>query len=60
MCIRDSPDTARSVWGSLPVNTINRKESGYGVDTTDVSTTADNTRLNELADKSKFATPDFY
>lgn len=54
------PDTARSVWGSLPVNTINRKESGYGVDTTDVSTTADNTRLNELADKSKFATPDFY
>jgi len=54
------PDTARSVWGSLPVNTINRKESGYGVDTTDVSTTADNTRLNELADKSKFAIPDLY
>ena len=54
------PDTARSVWGSLPVNTINRRESGYGVDTTDVSTTADHTRLNELADKTKFATPDFY
>lgn len=54
------PDTARSVWGSLPVNTINRRESGYGVDTTDVSTTADHTRLNELADKTQFATPDFY
>lgn len=55
------PDTARSVWGSLPVNTINRKESGYGVDTTGVSTTADHTRLNELADKHHFAAaPDFY
>lgn len=55
------PDTARSVWGSLPVNTINRRESGYGVDTTDVSTSADHTRLNELADKHHFAAaPDFY
>lgn len=59
--LESNPESARKVWGSLPMNTINRAESGYGVDTTDTTTTADTTRLNALADNVRFAeAPDLY